>query len=385
VLVAPGVWGKDHAEFIAWAFVKYPSPWRICVWHKNMQNMNPGTKGDEAGWAVYEECRRQGAMVATAHEHLYARTWEMSSFEKQTVSLRSSTLENPTTLRAESAVDGITGSSLAIVSGMGGYTMRNIQTYDSWWAQLMGANTGADYGSLICKYNYKGDATLGYCYYMEQNGKITDEFYVRTAVPMAAGSGIDVPSFAKVQVASSSHDSMHFTKEGEALREVCDNPSLIIGRNASTGTESADDSAASESVAIVLRFKGVPAGPEDAQHIVSARIDWIIASNPNSGSNASLEVCAEMSVAPEKLCGETALMRNWSEAVPWSELGAWDGVEENWGPGMQIATPDLAALIKKVIEQPGWTRGGDMVFTVRGEHPTGPRNLSNSGNLEKPN
>jgi hypothetical protein len=360
VLTAPGITGKNHDEFIAWAFATYPSPWRICVWHKNMQSMNPGTKGDEAGWNVYEECRRQGAMIVTAHEHLYARSWEMSSFETQAVSRRTATLEQPTTLRTESKIDGITGTGLAIVSGMGGYSMRDIRTYDGWWAQLHGANTGADYGSLICKYNYNGDATLAMCYFMEQNGKIADTFYVRTEAPAVAGTVLDVPTFVKVQVASESDDSMEYSKGGVVLREKCDNKGLTIGRDAKTSQES---------IALVLRFRDVPVGPWDAEHIVSARIDWVIASNPNNGANnASFEVAAELSVSPAESCGKAVVPRTWSEPIDWSEVSPWDLVDEDLGPGHTTSTPDLKTIIKKVIEQPSWTRGGDMVFTVRGEN-----------------
>ncbi|NIU00221.1 MAG: hypothetical protein GWN01_04580, partial [Nitrosopumilaceae archaeon] len=64
---------------------KTESVWRICSWHKNMNAMQVGSKPDDTGWEVYEECRKGGAIVATGHEHSYSRTKTLLSIENQTV------------------------------------------------------------------------------------------------------------------------------------------------------------------------------------------------------------------------------------------------------------------------------------------------------------
>jgi len=59
--------------------------WKICSWHKNQHVMQLGDKRDEMGWAVYETCKNNGAIIATAHEHSYGRTKTLSNVEHQTV------------------------------------------------------------------------------------------------------------------------------------------------------------------------------------------------------------------------------------------------------------------------------------------------------------
>ena len=80
VAIRSGGMPKKHA----------PSPsstavWRISSWHKNQHLMQLGAKTDQAGWGVYEESRRAGAIAATAHEHSYCRTHLLSSMENQTI------------------------------------------------------------------------------------------------------------------------------------------------------------------------------------------------------------------------------------------------------------------------------------------------------------
>jgi hypothetical protein len=112
VLSGAGTLGSDHEAYIQQAFAADNHYWRICSWHKNMNKMQVGTKGDETGWGVYEACRQAGAIVATGHEHSYSRTYLMSSFENQIIANTSSTL----------ALDE--GNSFAFVSGLGGRNIR---------------------------------------------------------------------------------------------------------------------------------------------------------------------------------------------------------------------------------------------------------------------
>src|SRR3990167_2620783 len=48
--------------------------WKICSWHKNVTNLQLGTKSNDQGYPDYETCRQYGAIIATAHEHTYERT-----------------------------------------------------------------------------------------------------------------------------------------------------------------------------------------------------------------------------------------------------------------------------------------------------------------------
>ena len=100
------------------------SVWSICSWHKDMKLMQVGGKEDETGWGVYEEARKGGAVIATAHEHSYSRTHLLSSMMNQTVASTSNTL----TLTK--------GSSFAFVSGLGGHSVRAQLLSGAWWAGI---------------------------------------------------------------------------------------------------------------------------------------------------------------------------------------------------------------------------------------------------------
>jgi hypothetical protein len=134
-IVAPGVTGSKHHEFVKAAFALYPSKWRICVFHKNQRLMQVGGKNDEAGWQIYEECRRQGAIVHSAHEHSYSRTLEMSSFENQMIS---STNPSRVNLRV-----GDNGTSVCFVSGCAGEPIRDFEDgleNNPWWASALSSD-----------------------------------------------------------------------------------------------------------------------------------------------------------------------------------------------------------------------------------------------------
>src|SRR5437764_2670549 len=47
--------------------------------------MQVGNRPDGVGWGAYEACRKGGAIIATAHEHSYARTRTLSNTQTQTV------------------------------------------------------------------------------------------------------------------------------------------------------------------------------------------------------------------------------------------------------------------------------------------------------------
>ena len=89
VFTAPGIEAdfipENHAEFIEEQLSNSPALWTICSWHKNMRAMQAGGKGDETGWGVYETCREQGAIIATAHEHSYSRTFVLSDMSEQVI------------------------------------------------------------------------------------------------------------------------------------------------------------------------------------------------------------------------------------------------------------------------------------------------------------
>jgi hypothetical protein len=66
--------------FLEKALAESRSPFKVCVWHMNMENMQVSYKGDSTGWGAFEICRKHGAFVVNGHAHTYSRTKEMARF-----------------------------------------------------------------------------------------------------------------------------------------------------------------------------------------------------------------------------------------------------------------------------------------------------------------
>jgi hypothetical protein len=189
LLTAPGTIGTGHAAYIRDRLASDDSVWRISSWHKNMRLMQVESKTDDTGWDVYEESRIGGAIVATGHDHSYARTHLLSSFQNQTVASTSNTLilasDNPITPSDE-------GRSFAFVSGLGGESIYSQTRSGAWWASIYTSSQGAAYGALFGVFNYQGNPRLAHFYFKNINGTIVDDFYVQSSVG-AGGGGANQP------------------------------------------------------------------------------------------------------------------------------------------------------------------------------------------------
>lgn len=95
--------------------------WKICGWHYNMKAMQIGGKSDQQGWADYETCRQQGAIIVTGHEHSYERTRTLTNMTSQIIDV--SCPDDPNTTNADACVSQ--GRTLTIVSGLGGKETRD--------------------------------------------------------------------------------------------------------------------------------------------------------------------------------------------------------------------------------------------------------------------
>jgi hypothetical protein len=170
---APGTLGSDpsvYADYFEAKLAADNSIWSICSWHKNQTLMQLGSKSDEAGWGVYERCREGGAIIATAHEHSYSRTYLLSDMEHQTIASTSDTL----TISE--------GESFVFVSGLGGKSIRNQDRDGDWWAAVYTSDQGANYGALFGEFGVDGRDDLAHFYFKDIDGVIADEFWVVSGV-----------------------------------------------------------------------------------------------------------------------------------------------------------------------------------------------------------
>jgi hypothetical protein len=175
ILVGPGIMGSGHDVYIRDKVAADNSIWSICSWHKNMRKMQMGNKSDDTRWEVYEESRKGGAIIATAHEHSYSRTHLLSSIKYQTVASTSNTLV-------------ITkGKTFVFVSGLGGEGIRGQQRClpstppygcKGEWASIYTSDQNANYGALFGVFNLDGIPNRAKFYFQNIDGKIVDEFLV---------------------------------------------------------------------------------------------------------------------------------------------------------------------------------------------------------------
>lgn len=168
ILVGPGVIGSgsDHAEYIKQMLAEDNSIWRISSWHNLQGDMQVGAKGNQIGWRIYEESRKGGAIIATAHSHTYSRTYLLSNMENQTIVNKSNVL-NLTK-----------GHSFAFVSGIGGHSIRDQKRDGDWWASIYTSTQNANYGALFGTFNFNGQKNVAEFYFKDIDGNIPDKFLV---------------------------------------------------------------------------------------------------------------------------------------------------------------------------------------------------------------
>jgi hypothetical protein len=193
VFVGQERWGDDslYPRYIHSQLAADPHTWRICSWHRNQNAMQIGGKNNEMGWGVYDVCRINGAIVATGHEHSYARTKTLISMQNQAVD----TTQHPPLNGVPGDPDQllvVPGRSFVFVSGLGGTGMRPQQrcqpaTYpygggpgcNHIWAEMYSTDqTGGveRFGALFITFNYNGDPVKARGYFKTSAGEIIDEF-----------------------------------------------------------------------------------------------------------------------------------------------------------------------------------------------------------------
>jgi 3',5'-cyclic AMP phosphodiesterase CpdA len=176
LLAGPDIRGSGHAAFLAREVAASPSRWNVCVWHKTQRAMQVGGKRDEAGWEVYEACRQGGAIVATGHEHTYARTKTLVDTRTQAV--------DPS-CAAPAAVCVGKGRTFVFHSGLGGASIRDQERCKPVrypygcrheWATIYTEDQGARFGALFITFDPAARRATGY--FKNVEGRVVDRFTV---------------------------------------------------------------------------------------------------------------------------------------------------------------------------------------------------------------
>jgi hypothetical protein len=187
VLTAAGVRdaaGHSHEAYIRERLAADSSIWSISTWHKDMERMQAGGKGDDTGWGVYDESANGGAIIVAGHEHSYSRTHLLSSVSKQIVA---STADVMTVTK---------GQSFVVVSGLGGQSIRPQRLSGPWWARIYASKCLRDdevcqpkaaFGAFFGVFNVDGIANKAEFYFKDINGKVVDRFTVMSDVEPVTG------------------------------------------------------------------------------------------------------------------------------------------------------------------------------------------------------
>ncbi len=180
---------QPHIDYLSSQLATDDSLWRICAWHKNQNAMQVGGKADEVGWGPYETCRAGRAIVATAHEHSYARTRTLSSIENQNGDAQ---WPDANQLRVGE------GSTFVFHSGLGGRSIRDqerclpaLPPYgcQGEWANINTSNQGAGFGALFIEFHVDGDPAKARGYFKEVAGRTVDTFTITSDTSGVPASG----------------------------------------------------------------------------------------------------------------------------------------------------------------------------------------------------
>jgi hypothetical protein len=176
---------SEQVGFIRDALANDDAVWSVCAWHKNQNDMQVGTKSDEVGWDAYRECMAEGAMIATGHEHSYARTLTLTNVGDRAAAHGATGVFGIVELGA--------GRTFVTVSGLAGASTRDYDATqhddDTWWASYYSANKwlkngllepgSGTSGALFVRFHVEGDARRAEAYFKDVNGRVVDQFTLR--------------------------------------------------------------------------------------------------------------------------------------------------------------------------------------------------------------
>lgn len=151
-----------RADYVKTQLANDKHYWKICSWHKNMRDTNVGPKNDEMSWAIYENCRSAGAIVAQGHSHTYSRSKTVTADQALTLDAACS---DPLALCVGP------GKHFFFDSSVGGQDLRSLEeTNKPHWA----SSYSSDFGALFIEFNVDGDPKKAKGYFKTVAGTIID-------------------------------------------------------------------------------------------------------------------------------------------------------------------------------------------------------------------
>ncbi|ORX41998.1 hypothetical protein BCR36DRAFT_363247 [Piromyces finnis] len=188
--VTPGINGadkrKEQLSFLKKHLENAKEDWKICAWHfydkyyHTGKYQQYGNIVSDDGESFYDYCKEHGAIVFSAHDHVYARTRVMSRFSTPKID----------------KYDGKTGGDIAqirngatinILNGAGGFEMYIEQgeqkSYSHWQKKYaLGEHKENEkrFGGLFCNFNVGGNNKKAYCEFLRINSsnKVFDTFTI---------------------------------------------------------------------------------------------------------------------------------------------------------------------------------------------------------------
>ena len=173
----------ESADYLRNALAANDAIWSVCVWHKNMTDMQVGAKTNDTGWGVYQACQDEAAIVITGHEHSYSRTLTLTDLGNEASG--HGAIGDPNQMVVSE------GSTYVSVVGLGGRNIRNYEGEkhddDTWWASIYTTNFylkngekiedwEAESGALFIDFNVGGDPNKAHAYFKNIKGEIVDEY-----------------------------------------------------------------------------------------------------------------------------------------------------------------------------------------------------------------
>jgi hypothetical protein len=408
--------GPHHAAYIEDVSGVSEAIWRVSTWHRNMNEMQLGSKGlsedDRPGWEVYEAARRAGAIVHTAHEHSYSRSHRLSDVESQTFEPPAGSGIQELVLQTDSpGTPGDEGRTFVFVSGLGGKEVRSQQRDGSWWGARYTTKQSGRAGALFGVFHYAGDPRLAYFYFKDVDGVIVDDFYVRSHVgadhvltvntsgagrveleppggKYAAGQQVTVRAVPERGLASD------FLGWSGALSGATLEQTLTIGGDISVTAEFKP--ATSASFPLTKKHDDaeeddgeVDTGDDDLdmedEKLVGLRFDNVVIPAGSAILEARIQLTADDTASERTVV--KVLVENRADAEPfdededdglsdrsWVTAASWDIPLwlKNAG-GRYQATPNLREALQAVVDRADWVSGNAVAFLLEQEHDDGER------------